>query len=100
MQKLALFLALAALVPAQEFEVASVRPSVPDNNRDSAADNGRYHTHNLTLKALIARAWDLDQTEVFGGPNWVDSDGWDINAKIPAEYARKRSRDQFLQMIQ
>ena len=100
MKQFALFLALAVLTQAQEFEVASVRASVPDNNRDSDTDDGRYHTHNLTLKTLVARAWDLDESEVSGGPNWTDSDGWDINAKIPAEYATKRSRDQFLQMVQ
>lgn len=87
------------LLPAQEFEVASVRPANDDGHHDSDSDPGRYLVHNLTLKRLIAYAWEVDEGEVFGGPGWADSQGWDINARIPAEYA-KRTPDQFLKMIQ
>ena len=100
MKKLALLLVVATLTVAQEFEVASIRQATDDNDRSSDVDNGRYRVHNLTLKTLISRAWDVDESEVSGGPNWVDSDVWDINAKIPAEYATKRSQDQFLHMVQ
>lgn len=100
MKVLALFLGIAALTSAQEFEVASIRPAVDDANHDSDEDNGRYLTHNLMLKRLIATAWDVDDSAVLGGPGWLASDGWDINAKIPAEYAKKRTPDQFRQMIQ
>ncbi len=95
----ALFLAIPARAPAQEFEVASIRPAVQDGNHDFDSDKGRLTTHNLTLKRLIALAWDVDETEVFGGPNWMDSDSWDVNAKIPAEYG-KRTPEKFRHMIQ
>ncbi len=93
MKPIAFLIAMSALAPAQEFEVASIRPSVQDGNHDSDTDKGRYTTHNVELKRLIAQAWDVDESEVFGGPNWVDSDGWDINAKIPAEYAKHKPDD-------
>lgn len=98
MKPLALLLAMAALTSAQEFEVASIRPAVQDGNQDSDSDNGRFRTHNLTLKRLIAHGWDVDESEVLGGPNWTDTDSWDIDAKIPAEYVH-RTPEQMRQMI-
>src|SRR5579863_1613029 len=71
-----------------EFEVASIRPAVQDNSHDADTDKGRFTAHNLTLKRLISIAWDIDTKQVFGGPNWVDSDSYDINAKIPEEFAQ------------
>jgi uncharacterized protein (TIGR03435 family) len=107
MKSLTLPLLLATLTLAQtphaaknpEFEVASVRPAVQDGDHDSDTDNGRFVTHNLTLKRLIAIAYDVDMKEVFGGPDWVDSDSYDINAKIPEEFARRAPGDVSL-MIQ
>jgi uncharacterized protein (TIGR03435 family) len=82
-----------------EFEVASIHLAVQDGNHDGDTYKGRFSTHNLTLKRLIAIAWDIDVKQVFGGPNWVDSDSYDINAKIPEEFA-ERPRDQVPLMIQ
>ena len=101
LKSLALPLLLATLTLAQrptpaknpEFEVASIRPAVQDGNHDSDTDNGRFVTHNLTLKRLISIAYDVDMKQVFGGPEWIDSDSYDINAKIPAEFARRAPGD-------
>ncbi len=87
MKALALLLALANVVTAQEFEVASIRVAVEDHNATMNAENGRYLVHNIALKRLIAIAWGVDGSEVIGGPNWIGSDRWDITAKIPEEYA-------------
>ncbi len=38
----------------------------------------------LTMKDLMAMAWDLEDNMVSGGPNWLDSDRFDIVAKAPA----------------
>ena len=94
-----LLLTAAILLPAQEFEVASIRPARQDGNRDSDTYQGRFVTHNLTLRRLIAKAWDVDESEISGGPNWIDSDSFDINAKIPEEYAHW-TPDQFRHMLQ
>lgn len=99
MRLLALFLAAATLLPAQEFEVASIRPAKQDGNHDSDSSAGRWVTHNLTLKRLIGMAWDVDGSVVSGGPNWIDSDSYDINAKIPAEYSHWTG-EQFQHMLQ
>lgn len=108
MRKIALSLAITTLALAQvpdsekkvEFEVASIRPAVQDNDHDSNTDNGRYRTHNLTLKRLITIAYGIDIREISGGPGWVDSDSYDINAKIPEQFAQNRTRDTVPRMVQ
>jgi uncharacterized protein (TIGR03435 family) len=107
MKTLAFSIVMAALLPAQTpnpekrpaFEVASIRPAKDDGSHDSDTDKGFYRTHNLTLKRLIANAWEIDMAQVFGGPNWIDSDSWDIAARIPAEFAQQ-TREKVPEMIQ
>src|ERR1700733_14847666 len=76
-----------------EFEVASIHRSIQDGNHHSDIDQGRFVTHNLTLKRLVAIAYDVDIKQVFGGPDWVDSDSYDINAKIPEAFTHRKSED-------
>jgi uncharacterized protein (TIGR03435 family) len=82
-----------------EFEVASIRVAVPDGNHDSDSYKGRFTTHNVTLRQLVAMAYDVDAALVGGGPGWADADGYDINAKIPEELA-VRTQEKFGQMLQ
>lgn len=72
---------------APAFEVAAIRPAKDDGSHDNDSDNGLVKIHNFTLKRLISRAWELDMSQIYGGPNWIDSESYDINAKIPAEFA-------------
>jgi len=107
MKNVALSLVLASLLAAQApepekkvgFEVAAIRPAKDDGNHSSNSDKGLYRTHNLTLKELIARAYDVDASLVSGGPNWVDSDSYDITARIPEEFA-EQTHDKLPQMIE
>jgi uncharacterized protein (TIGR03435 family) len=85
MKYLTLLLMIAGAAAAQEFEVASIRPAVDDGGHDSDSDGGFYKIHNLTLKRLIADGWQVDVGTISGGPNWAESDGFDINARIPRE---------------
>jgi uncharacterized protein (TIGR03435 family) len=48
---------------------------------------------------LIASAWEVDTAQIFGGPNWLDSDSFDITARIPAEFAQQ-TREKVPEMIQ
>jgi uncharacterized protein (TIGR03435 family) len=98
---LTLWIVMAALAMAEapQFEVASIRPAKQDGDHDVDTDNGFFRTHNLTLKRLIATAWEIDTGRIIGGPGWIDSDSYDINARIPAEFA-KRTDDKVPLMIQ
>ena len=86
-------LLLPALLPAQdtagksEFEVASVKlgsslgPGVPSF---AGPRPGGFVSQNSSLARLIMVAFGLTETQVLGGPSWVRQDGWNIEAKYPA----------------
>ena len=87
---LVLVVTASALAQTPTFEVASIRPAQDDGHHDSDRDRGRFVTHNVSLKRLIANAYNIDDDQVLGGPKWVESDGWDINAKIPEEFSKAK----------
>lgn len=68
--------------PPEEFEVASIKPSSPDSGTETRRyPGGRFTATGVTLKALIQRAWDVKSFQVVGGPAWVNSQRYDVNAK-------------------
>jgi uncharacterized protein (TIGR03435 family) len=81
-------LSLSSLGNAQsgarpEFEVASIKPNTSGNNmvmiRPPAG--GRFTATNARLKMLIGLAYNVQNFEISGGPAWINSDGYDIEAK-------------------
>ena len=47
---------------------------------------GRYIATNVTLRLLIRNAYQLQDFQITGGPGWMASDHFDINAKVPDEF--------------
>lgn len=43
----------------------------------------RFAAHNHAVRTLIAAAFNLSPKAISGGPEWVDSERWDILAKTP-----------------
>src|SRR6185295_5099143 len=41
----------------------------------------RFNAENLTLKMLITNAYRVREFQVLGGPNWITSDRWNVEAK-------------------
>ena len=75
---------LAALpCMAQQFEVASIKPSdAPDGSSSGITTTpGRISAHNVTLRRCVRGAWDLEDAQIFGGPKWFDEDRYNIDAK-------------------
>jgi uncharacterized protein (TIGR03435 family) len=80
--------ALAALLTlgsaaAQKFEVASIKPNAANDNRVMfrMAPGGTVNITGVTLRQLIAQAYDMRDFQISGGPGWIGADHWDINAK-------------------
>jgi uncharacterized protein (TIGR03435 family) len=76
---------------APRFEVASVKrnPLSPTDNPGVSQTQvgGAVRTTNATLKRLIRMAYRLALTdEIVGGPSWVDTLGFDVDAR-PAKTA-------------
>jgi uncharacterized protein (TIGR03435 family) len=69
--------------PLPSFEVASIKPNRSEDLRRLALfRSGRYTMIGLTTKLLIERAYDLEDFQVSGGPSWISSDRYDVNAKV------------------
>jgi uncharacterized protein (TIGR03435 family) len=64
------------------FEVATVKPSKPDQPGRAFLVRGRqFSTINTPLTSLISFAYDLQEKQIVGGPDWMGSDKFDIEAQ-------------------
>jgi uncharacterized protein (TIGR03435 family) len=94
MNRVALSMAMAALTLAQEFEVASIKPTATKDGSFTFdfPPGGRFTGRNLTLQNLLRIAYELEDYQISGGPPWMNSAGFDIQAKAPAEPTREQVR--------
>jgi uncharacterized protein (TIGR03435 family) len=68
-----------------QFEVASIKVHPPPFNRIGITNqNGRFLATGFNLKMLVGRGYGVPELRVFGGPAWVESERYDIEAKAPA----------------
>ncbi len=69
------------------FEVASIKPNNSGDGRVMMQNQpGRYLATNVSLRLLIRNAYQLQDFQITGGPGWLGSDRFDINAKVPDEF--------------
>jgi uncharacterized protein (TIGR03435 family) len=68
------------------FEVASIKPADPQPQGmirvGMGGDPGRVNYTNVTLKNVLTRAYEVKPHQI-NGPAWLDSDRFDITAKLP-----------------
>jgi len=82
------------------FEVASIKPTPTSDlgTKWGPEPGGRFSAEGATLKQLIALAYGVQEYQVSGGPKWMTTDRWSIEAK--AEGFRGRfNREQLLQVM-
>jgi len=81
---------------AKEFEVASVRPTAPQPpgqmSMGMSIDKGMLRATGMTAKFLIEQAYDVRDFQVLGGPSWMGSEQYDVNAKIEGEATNEQLR--------
>jgi len=78
-----------------QFEVAQVRQSKPAAGRvweRITTDPGRLTGTGVTLKQLIFEAYDMPYYRIFGGPAWLDSEYYDLEAKTESAVSRDQLR--------
>src|SRR5262245_7802023 len=63
------------------FEAASIKLDPKADGSDSENTPGLLRAQ-MTLKRFIMYAYDVKQFQVIGGPNWLDQEHYDINAKL------------------
>jgi bla regulator protein blaR1 len=83
-----LALTMAAFAQQTErpsFEVASVKPGDPNERRVSLfiQPGGKLSTTNASLQMMIGFAYDVRDHQISGGPNWLDSAKFNVEAKAP-----------------
>jgi bla regulator protein blaR1 len=91
-------LAAQIVVPAADaptFEVASIKLSDGNTSTGGRGTPGRFTTHNIRLRRLIRQAYDIHESQVLGGPDWMNSQGFDIEATTGG-----RAGDQMRFMLQ
>jgi len=86
----------AAVVHAQSFDVASVKPSAHpvgrDYNNQITVGPSSFTARNTTLKRLIEQAYNLEPARVFAGPKWLDESEFDVEAKADRAVSREDVR--------
>ena len=87
-----------AATTAFTYEVASIKPNKSGNNmvRLMLPPNGLTGT-NVTLQMLIKAAYGVEDNQISGVPSWLNSERYDIDAKMDSSVAdelRKLSEDQ------
>jgi uncharacterized protein (TIGR03435 family) len=90
---------LAQTTFAPVFEVSTVKVNRSgDSGSESSFSNGRFTATNVTLKNLMEySAFGLPGARIVGGPKWIDSERFDIEAKVDSAAAaaiEKLSREQ------
>ncbi len=69
--------------PAPAFDVASIKPAAPGqrNRFIRNTGGGRLSVTNMPLRDLVQMAYKIQPFQLIGGPAWMDSEAYDINAK-------------------
>jgi uncharacterized protein (TIGR03435 family) len=80
------------------FDVASVKPAAGGRGGSigPAAGRVRWLARNASLKALVTEAYQVKIDQVSGGPDWVDRERFDIDAKAEG----RSTTPQFARMLQ
>jgi len=99
--RVALILTIAwagvAWTQAQSFEAVSVKPTPPgfDMSRTSLEPD-RLFAYGVNLKQLIEWAYEVTDAQISGGPVWMDSKYFDVEAKADGAH----QREELLRMLQ
>jgi uncharacterized protein (TIGR03435 family) len=88
-----------AQVPGQlpQFEVAAIKPNKTNERMYYGLRNSSLTVRNMTAKGLIQIAWGKRDSQITGGPDWMNSDCFDVEAK--AEPPQKATQDMLKSLL-
>ena len=91
---------VTAAAQRAQFEVASVKLHTSDDQRVYMVlqPTGRFVAANIPLRLLIRSAYQLQDDQIVGGPDWLATDRFDIDARAPQ--APGPPNPQLLEMLQ
>ena len=91
---------MTVVAQASTFEVASVKPVNPPAGTHVVSlliNHDRLKIEAVELRQIVGLAYAIQRVRVLGGPDWLDSDQFDILAK--AENAES-TQDEMRSMLQ
>jgi len=72
-----------AAVPLPEYDAAVIKVSKTlSGDHGTDTDDSTFKASNVTIKRLLAQAFEIRESQIFGLPAWADSAHWDVNAKV------------------
>lgn len=82
--------ARAQVYPRPAFDVVSVKPntSKPGRSASGFQPGGRYSATNMPLRHVIHEAYRVQDFQLEGGPRWIPTQGFDIEAKAAQDAPR------------
>jgi len=94
---LAIVVCASAQTPRPSFEAASVKVNRAGGPLTRiASPTGRFSAVNVTLRMLIRNAYQLQDFRMIGGPGWMDTDRFDVEAtagaSVPFDQIRAMTR--------
>ena len=80
--------------PAAAFEVASVKANKSNDGRVMMGlqPGGRLTFTNVPLRLMIRNAFQVQDSQIVGGPAWLDSDRFDVLAKAEGNPDQEQTR--------
>ena len=80
---LLLLTATSTAAQSLTFEVASIKPSRPGTRAGASLDAAHFICSGMALRGLIFGAYRIPAWQLSGGPDWLETDPWDIAATLP-----------------
>jgi uncharacterized protein (TIGR03435 family) len=56
-----------------------------ERTRNTILPGGRYSATNVPVRMMIRSAYGVQDFQLIGGPSWLDTDGYDVNAKAATD---------------
>lgn len=84
--------ALAVRQATSTFEVASIKPQTDLDQPRGASSPDRFIDPDATLRGLIEYGYELTATQIVGGPEWVASRRFAVDAKAAGTPSRAEMR--------
>ena len=94
-------IAQTTAVASPAFDAATVKPvKEPDpNHMRDRTEGRRFTTRYTTLSNLLMMAYQLDPRQIIGGPAWVTTDEYDIDAVAVDATQLAQHREEMLQRL-
>jgi uncharacterized protein (TIGR03435 family) len=86
------------------FDVVSIKPSAMLNTNKTFrfTRDGGFRAGNYSLKDLIRLGWDVRAFQIVGGPGWLDTERYDVEAKpdVPFRPLSAEGEERHREMVQ